>query len=94
MLVSYNWLQEFLEKTPPPRELAEKLTMQGLEVGEVTECDHTARPFKRHVFQLRHVCTVLFFQLKQNVHFPVFGLELSSGTVAECRLNGTGCLLR
>jgi len=32
MLYSYNWLKEYLEKVPPPAELARVLTMGGVEV--------------------------------------------------------------
>jgi len=32
MLVSYNWLKEYLDKLPEPKDLAEALTMSGTEV--------------------------------------------------------------
>ena len=35
MRVSYNWLKEYVSISLPPDELAEKLTMAGLEVEEV-----------------------------------------------------------
>ncbi|TBR14832.1 phenylalanine--tRNA ligase subunit beta, partial [bacterium] len=37
MKVTYNWLKDFLDIKIPPRELADKLTMMGLEVGSIEE---------------------------------------------------------
>ncbi len=37
MKVTYNWLKNFLDIKIPPRELADKLTMSGLEVGSIEE---------------------------------------------------------
>ena len=37
MLYSYNWLKEYIEDLPPPRELAEALTMTGTEVESVAD---------------------------------------------------------
>lgn len=36
MLFSYNWLKEYTDTSMPPGELAEKLTMSGIEVEAVT----------------------------------------------------------
>ncbi len=37
MKVTYNWLKDFVDIKIPPRELADKLTMSGLEVGSIEE---------------------------------------------------------
>src|SRR3989338_2135037 len=37
MKVTYNWLKDFVEIRIPPRQLAEKLTMAGLEVVSLFE---------------------------------------------------------
>lgn len=37
MLFSYNWLKEYAEKLPSPKEAAERLTMSGTEVEGITE---------------------------------------------------------
>lgn len=37
MLFSYNWLKEYIENPPEPKELAQKLTMTGTEIESVTE---------------------------------------------------------
>lgn len=42
MLISYNWLREFVEFDLPPRQLAERLTMIGLAVDAVHEQDGDA----------------------------------------------------
>ncbi|MDD5669651.1 MAG: phenylalanine--tRNA ligase subunit beta [Candidatus Omnitrophica bacterium] len=39
MKVTYNWLKDFVDIDIPPRELAQKLTMAGLEVGGCEERD-------------------------------------------------------
>jgi len=36
MLVTYNWLKDYVELSLPPEDLADKLTMAGLEVEELT----------------------------------------------------------
>ena len=36
MLFSYNWLKEYIGNLPPPKELADRLTMSGTEVESVT----------------------------------------------------------
>src|SRR5574337_662578 len=36
MLFSYNWLKEYVEKLPSPKELADALTMAGVEVESIT----------------------------------------------------------
>ncbi|MGH9754494.1 MAG: phenylalanine--tRNA ligase subunit beta [Blastocatellia bacterium] len=38
MKISYNWLKELVDIDPPPRDLAEKLTMAGLAVDTVESC--------------------------------------------------------
>jgi len=35
MKISYNWLQEFIDLDLSPEELADKLTLIGLEVEEI-----------------------------------------------------------
>lgn len=37
MLYSYRWLQQFLHKIPPVRDIADKLTLSGLEVESLKE---------------------------------------------------------
>lgn len=39
MLISYNWLKEFVEFDDSPSEIAERLTMAGLEVEAMTSLD-------------------------------------------------------
>ncbi|MBN1913218.1 MAG: hypothetical protein JW788_02340, partial [Candidatus Omnitrophica bacterium] len=39
MKVTYNWLKDFVEIKIPPRELADKLTMAGLEVVSLEQKD-------------------------------------------------------
>ena len=39
MKVTYNWLKDFVEIRISPQELAEKLTMAGLEVTSLEEKD-------------------------------------------------------
>ena len=36
MLIPFSWLSEYVDITLPPAELAHRLTMAGIEVGEVT----------------------------------------------------------
>ena len=38
MIVTYNWLKEFVDFDLPPAKLADLLTMLGLEVEGVTPC--------------------------------------------------------
>ncbi|HEX5773170.1 MAG TPA: phenylalanine--tRNA ligase subunit beta, partial [Geomobilimonas sp.] len=38
MIVTYNWLKEFVDLDLPPSQLADLLTMLGLEVEGVTAC--------------------------------------------------------
>ena len=35
MLISYNWLKDFTDIKITPEELAERLTMAGIEVGSI-----------------------------------------------------------
>jgi len=37
MKVTYNWLKDFVEIKIPPKDLAERLTMAGLEVTSLEE---------------------------------------------------------
>lgn len=41
MKISYNWLQEFIDLDLSPEELADKLTLIGLEVEEIEEFGST-----------------------------------------------------
>ena len=39
MKISYNWLSEYVDHGLPPRELADSLTMSGLEVEHIEQSD-------------------------------------------------------
>ena len=44
MLVSYNWLKDFLNLDEDPKELGEKITRTGVEIASV---DHPAEGLKK-----------------------------------------------
>ncbi len=46
MLVSYNWLQDFLDLNEDPKDLAEKITRTGVEIADVI---HPAEGLKKLV---------------------------------------------
>ena len=46
MLVSYNWLQDFIDLDQDPKALAEKITRTGVEIADV---DHPEEGLKKIV---------------------------------------------
>ncbi len=46
MLVSYNWLKDFLDLDEDPKDLGEKITRTGVEIASV---DHPAEGLKKIV---------------------------------------------